>query len=564
MPKITIRKYYNRVNRQNLMRSPHQLKEPDVLEPDNNNQIKQQAQQVGDPQKLIGTWAIKYNITHVSLNALLHLLKLISPEVFPSDARTLLKTKREVHTKCVDPGVYFHFGVEHCLEKLMSKSTNLFLAEHSEIEILINIVGLPLSKSSSYKKNKKNVDMIGIYHGYEKPKSANCFLEDFVKDVSDALSLTNKHYSVKICAFVCDAPAKSFITYTKGHSGYSSCTKCYIEGDNINRRVCFPHCNNPRIRTDAEFRAKLQEDHHNGTSILQNIPNLDMVTNFPLDYMHLICLRVVKKLIVTLWSCGKPPAKLSYNQLSQISGRLINLSSNMPIEFNRKPRSLLEAKRWKATEFRQFLFYNSCGFRTAIPEIRRSCVLTNTLSPDKYLNFVCLHVSATILSSSSYADYIDYADSLLVYFVNTFITLYKPEYVSHNIHNLLHIAQDVKNLGTLDNFGAFEFENYLQSIIRLVRKNNSPLAQIIKRKSEQDIIVNSGDSKSESYTPYVTNKHFEGPTLINKSYLDQYQKIFFQNFQIHTSEPNNCCMLKNGDIILVKNIISSVNTFTII
>ncbi|KAJ8910559.1 hypothetical protein NQ315_008944 [Exocentrus adspersus] len=103
----------------------------------------------------------------------------------------------------------------------------------------------------------------------------------------------------------------------------------------------------------------------------------------------------------------------------------------MPIEFNRKPRSLLEAKRWKATEFRQFLFYTG------------PVVLIDTLSPDKYLNFVCLHVSATILSSSSYADYIDYADSLLVYFVNTFTTLYKPEYVSHNIHNLLHIAQDL-------------------------------------------------------------------------------------------------------------------------
>lgn len=36
--------------------------------------------------------------------------------------------------------------------------------------------------------------------------------------------------------------------------------------------------------------------HHTGHTILQKIPNLGLVTEVPLDYMHLICLGVVKKL----------------------------------------------------------------------------------------------------------------------------------------------------------------------------------------------------------------------------------------------------------------------------
>lgn len=38
----------------------------------------------------------------------------------------------------------------------------------------------------------------------------------------------------------CDAPAKSFISKTKGHSGFYSCWRCTIEGVYYENRVCFP------------------------------------------------------------------------------------------------------------------------------------------------------------------------------------------------------------------------------------------------------------------------------------------------------------------------------------
>lgn len=72
------------------------------------------------------------------------------------------------------------------------------------------------------------VDVVGIYHGYEKPKDANDLLKDFVNDVVELSTTGIKHngimYSIRIKAIICDAPAKAFVTYTVCHTGYSSCS----------------------------------------------------------------------------------------------------------------------------------------------------------------------------------------------------------------------------------------------------------------------------------------------------------------------------------------------------
>jgi len=85
--------------------------------------------------------------------------------------------------------------------------------------------------------------------------------------------------------------------------------------------------------------------------------------------------------------------------------------------------------------------------------------------------------------------YVEYAKLLIQYFVKTFIILYGKENVSHNIHNLLHLSDEAKKFGTLQEFSAFPFENYLQSILKLIRKNDKPLEQIVRRISEQNFIL---------------------------------------------------------------------------
>jgi len=53
--------------------------------------------------------------------------------------------------------------------------------------------------------------------------------------------------------------------------------------------------NSHPLRTNYDFRSKLQPEHHTGTSILELISNLDMVQDFPSDPMHLLYLGIIKK-----------------------------------------------------------------------------------------------------------------------------------------------------------------------------------------------------------------------------------------------------------------------------
>lgn len=155
--------------------------------------------------------------------------------------------------------------------------------------------------------------------------------------------------------------------------------------ENIFLTECFPYVNNFHERTDYDFRLKLQEGHHTGTSILETIPNLDMMKDFPSDPLHLLYLGIVKTIVVKMWCNGKPRCKLSFNKISEISASLAEQKRHIPCEINRKTKSLSESNRWKGTEFRTFVLYTG------------PVVLKSVLDTDKYVNFLTLHVAITIL-----------------------------------------------------------------------------------------------------------------------------------------------------------------------
>lgn len=184
----------------------------------------------------LAKWASEFNITHKAFSSLLHILKPTFP-CLPSDARSILHTPRLVNIKTVEPGQYFHFGFASCLRNLILQSSNLFQHDNV-IDVCINIDGLPLSKSSSSQfypilcnlfEKRDIVNIIGIYHGTEKPKDPNIFLESFVKEavdiVKDGLMFDNRKFVIKIKAFICDVPAKSYIKQIVGHNAYNSCSK---------------------------------------------------------------------------------------------------------------------------------------------------------------------------------------------------------------------------------------------------------------------------------------------------------------------------------------------------
>ena len=74
-----------------------------------------------------------------------------------------------------------------------------------------------------------------------------------------------------------------------------------------------------------------------------------MIPSFPLDNTHLTFLGVMRKLL-TAWKQGPLTVRLGKQDLERISERLLMIKSFIPKEFVRKPHSLDELARWKATE----------------------------------------------------------------------------------------------------------------------------------------------------------------------------------------------------------------------
>ncbi len=166
---------------------------------------------------------------------------------------------------------------------------------------------------------------------------------------------------------------------------------------------------------------------------------------------------------------------MSGTHVAEISRRLVRLQAVIPNIFVRKPRSVDEIDRWKATEFCQFLLYT------------RKIVLKQILRQDLYGHFLASCVVMCILVYSRLAtNQRVYAQRWLDYLIAEGIHLYGCEFVVYNIHTTIHIASDVEEFGCLNHCRAFPFENYLQLIKRLVRSGKTPVAQVVKRLEERN------------------------------------------------------------------------------
>jgi hypothetical protein len=115
---------------------------------------------------------------------------------------------------------------------------------------------------------------------------------------------------------------------------------------------------NAALQTDQDFQSMVDEDHYRGPTPLSCLP-VGLVTCFVLDvldYMHLVCLGVMRRM-VHYWLKGPIAADIRLRGLDveQLSERLVTLANFISSDFGRRPRSLSEVDRWKATDFRQLL-----------------------------------------------------------------------------------------------------------------------------------------------------------------------------------------------------------------
>ena len=503
-------------------------------------------------------WAKNCNISSVHVGSLLAVLRKYHPTL-PKDPRTLLETAREVSVKeCGNGGGYYHFGILTVLQNMWHRGLLELCPGDSRIMLQLNIDGLQLFRSSGYQfwpilgsvVNAVHIHVfeIGLYGGCQKPADVNEFLRDLVLEVQqlqcDGIVLGGVNYSISIHSIVCDAPARSYIKCIKPHNSYSSCERCTEEGQWIAGRVTFPSVDKP-LRTDDSFKAMTDEDHHTGKSPLECL-NIGLVTQLPLDEMHLVYLGTMRRLIM-FWLRGPivHKCRLSGHSVRIISDRLLRLQHYVCSEFARKPRSLSEVDRWKATEFRMFLLYLG------------PVVLSGVLPTEYYQHFLLLHIAMYCLNSLRLCtSHIDYAKMLLIRFVQDAPSLYGPEFVVYNTHSLIHVCDDACTFGKLHDINAFKYENHMKQLKKLVRHPNNPLKQAVKRILEKQNV--------QPRDPYVNKdsfvckkEHSSGPLCSAAADIKQFANLMFNDYKLTRSVKNNCVQFLNGDIGIVRNIVQS-------
>ena len=93
---------------------------------------------------------------------------------------------------------------------------------------------------------------------------------------------------------------------------------------------------------------------------------------------------------------------------------------------------------WKGSEYRTFLNHISIA------------LLRGRIHDDAYHHFKLFYVAITLFSSNNFTNHWDCAEPVLKQFVEDFALIYGKSHITSYVHNLLHIAEDVREFGQIN------------------------------------------------------------------------------------------------------------------
>nr|CAK26778.2 TPA: transposase domain-containing protein [Tribolium castaneum] len=179
------------------------------------------------------------------------------------------------------------------------------------MQVSFNIDGIPLFNSSNKQfwpilcrvhlnQVKIKPFPVALFYGDSKPFSIFEYLNEFIKEInqltSEGLQINEFRFEIRVMCITCDAPARSYVKGIKGHNAYFGCETCIQKGVNLNRRIIYIETNS-HPRTHQNFVSKEYPAHHLFDTPLKNMLNIDLIKQVTLDYMHLCCLGVMRKLL---------------------------------------------------------------------------------------------------------------------------------------------------------------------------------------------------------------------------------------------------------------------------
>lgn len=148
------------------------------------------------------------------------------------------------------------------------------------------------------------------------------------------------------------------------------------------------------------------------------------------------------------------------------------------------------------------------------------------LPESEYDHFLLLFVAVRIVSCNIYNQCLPVASKLFKIYVERYESIYGRHNIGSNIHNLIHIVDDMENCGVknLMEISTYKFENTLRMLGLKLKHSNKPLEQIVCRTIEQNTLESNLQStesheidQSEKFEPKVScGCNFENTKVFKK------------------------------------------------
>lgn len=213
--------------------------------------------------------------------------------------------------------------------------------------------------------------------------------------------------------------------------------------------------------------------HQREITPLLRLKNVDMIQDFTIgDGLHLLDHGISKKILIGLMEgkLNNVDAKWSERQIKLVSMLFESIKPPAEIRAQRPIRSLETIGKWKAVEYRTFGLYLGM------------LVLRNNVKDYIYKHFLLYFCALNTISSKHHLKrLLPIAEWCYNLFVERFKIIYGAQHFTSNLHNMIHLMDDVKRFGAINTFSTYPFEGVVFKIRRLLRFGNLPLSQVARR-----------------------------------------------------------------------------------
>ena len=366
-----------------------------------------------------------------------------------------------------------------------------------------------------------NFCILGIYFGSIKPNLQLLYELAFgshLKSLNNPFLFDNVVFKFIFRFLICDKPAKSMSLNIQSSNATYFCPLCLAESStkviNNKKHIFIPlsHFFDSEVRTEAGFLSLAYSSSNlnhpeygvKGYCYLSNIKSFSIIDSNVIDYMHSVCLGIVRRTIDLFLT--------NFSEKKQFLAecRKITADLSFPSSISINCLDVENLKNWKAKDFRTFLMYVTPMFL-----LTQLHIVDEVFSPLR--EGIKLLFQNHITHQTSDQALCKFKD-----FIYRFSKLFEECNLTPNFHDLCHLPSIVENSGSLHEFSAFNFEHLNGLLLKKCRGNRRLDKQIILKFNYFINDFNNFNSCSEQFLKFrdhlFNRKKWKSSNLINDKF----------------------------------------------